>query len=101
MVITIITHAGLIQFYWRQHKVIAVILAYFRVKYHRLHVGESQYNLLLEVIMHLHAVNNYIYFMSINRMTWLKIKELGLQRRGPLVQYSPLPRVQAAIEVCY
>ena len=51
----------------------------------------------------MHAVRDYNYFMSSYRMTWLKkrLKELGLQRRGPLVHYSPLPRVQAAIEVCY
>ena len=37
----------------------------------------------------------------INRMTWLKkrLKELGLARRGPLVQHSDLPDVQHAIEV--
>jgi hypothetical protein len=34
-------------------------------------------------------------------MTWLKkrIKELGLARKGPAVQYSAISDVQAAIEV--
>ena len=36
-------------------------------------------------------------------MTWLKKKlhNLGLHRKGPLVQYSPVSQVQAAIEVWY
>ena len=34
-------------------------------------------------------------------MTWLKkrLKELGLSRRLPPANYSPIPQVQAAIEV--
>ena len=36
-----------------------------------------------------------------SRMTWLKrrLKQLGLFRRGPRVQYSSLSNVQRAIEV--
>ena len=83
---------GLIRKYWFQYKKIEVILAYLRIVHH---VAIGYVSLTLSYVI------SYYHVLYNPRLTWLKSKlnELGLHRRGPLVNYSPVSRVQEAIEV--
>ena len=47
------------------------------------------------------VVRKKIFYDYLSRLTWLKkrLQVLELHRRGPLVDYSPVPAVQEAIQV--